>query len=166
MGPGTLPDPNAERGARRPEVRDQDEERCPLLELIRGGEGSRAGWPVRCFFEVGGERSGENVGEPEPSGGNLRCPFAAVKNEPGIRENSATATRGGIAGPSSSGHDQLEWLEVVPIEAPVPRQQPVRLDEGVGAHQEVGHDALLPAGSFPEPVPALRGAERRLLAHG
>ena len=55
-------------------------------------------------------------------------------------------------------HDQLEGLEVVPIEAPVPRQQPVCLDEGVAAHQEVGDDAVLPLGAFSEPVPALRAA--------
>ena len=54
---------------------------------------------------------------------------------------------------------------MVVIEAPVPRQQAVGLDEGVTAYQEVGDDAILPLGASSESIPALRSAERRGLAH-
>jgi len=52
-----------------------------LLELMRGGERSRAGWPVRCVVEVGGERPGRMVGWPEPLAGTLCRHLMAVKNE-------------------------------------------------------------------------------------
>jgi hypothetical protein len=47
-------------------------------------------------------------------------------------------SRRGKTGPPGLRRDELEGFEVVPIEAPVVRQQSVRLDEGtaVGAHAE------------------------------
>ena len=83
-----------------------------LLGVVRGGEQSRAGSPVRCFVEVGGEGSGEKVGEPEPSGGNLRRPLVSVKNEPRVRENSATvAQRGNREDSPTQGTTSLSGLK-------------------------------------------------------
>jgi hypothetical protein len=83
--------------------------------------------------------------------------------EQGRQEEMASRPTSCACAPSR--YDQPEGLEAVPIEAPVPRQQTVGLDEGVAAHQEVCDDAILPPEAFSESVPALRGAECRGPAH-